>query len=409
MEMLTGYGVPFKTTQAEPGQYYKNLNTNDVYKCVGKHTVSATAVRDNGTCEYIWELAFTDPGRNRVSICANPELFDEFYEPVRFPKKIELQLPNVDFNTNGLGYVIYGGGIWFTADGNTVYISTDGITWEEHTVNITMGYTARVYANGVWLNVANSNKLYYSTDRCKTWTACSIDTTSPINELKHCNGHWYARSAGAQATYHSTDGKTWTKMSLPAVSGNYVYANGVYMVGDQTAQCKLYKSVDGLNFTEVTNVPSELAYGKAMYYFNGVWLACDGRSKKTGYSTDNGDTWAVIENCPVYNAMTQFGHRLISANITTGKTYVSEDGVTWNELNGLSSKVVNNIYVMGNVCVCSTSGDTFYYSLDLDTWYEGTIPGGAKSFNSRGSDGKVLMFNIRDRANNNKIMYAKMF
>lgn len=63
MELLTGYGPPLKTVIGNPGQCYKDLNTNDIYKCVTKQSVSRTAVRDKGQYECKWKLEIKDSER----------------------------------------------------------------------------------------------------------------------------------------------------------------------------------------------------------------------------------------------------------------------------------------------------------------------------------------------------------
>ena len=86
--------------------------------------------------------------------------------PMGFPDKMDLVYPNISLNSYALSTAIFGDGIWFTGAGNDVYISYDGFTWSHFTVDVSLGYVARAYANGVWVNGdTETGALYYSTDR----------------------------------------------------------------------------------------------------------------------------------------------------------------------------------------------------------------------------------------------------
>lgn len=54
MELLTGSGPPFSSTPGQPDQYYKNLDTGDIYKCY--QIIDCQTPHFDQAAEYRWKL-----------------------------------------------------------------------------------------------------------------------------------------------------------------------------------------------------------------------------------------------------------------------------------------------------------------------------------------------------------------
>ena len=312
-------------------------------------------------------------------------------EQAKFPHKMNFENLNVAIDTSG---IVYGEDMWVAGGvSSDKYTSFDGITWTKLTTNIGMGHTARLCANGVWVNNDANGKLYYSIDRCQTWQACDIDATAYINVVRHANGHWYARDIQNSITHHSVDGKTWEALTLTSVSGNFLYTGGMYIAIDST-NYKVWKSTDGVEFVEMSGFPSEMQYGKTVYYHLGKWLCFDSRSGKFAYSEDGGNTWTLLENSPVYSSILKFKHQLIG--VGGNNYYVSNDGLNWNLIEGLSQKNISNLNVLDDIVLGVTTGKTIYWSLDLNTWYQGELPEGYTRCNGAYRGDNTLLLLVRD-------------
>lgn len=335
--------------------------------------------------------------------------------PMGFPDKMDLVYPNISLNSYALSTAIFGDGIWFTGAGNDVYISYDGFTWSHFTVDVSLGYVARAYANGVWVNGdTETGALYYSTDRCRTWTKCTIGTTKNINSVQHCNGHWYARCASESKTYHSIDGKNFEAMTFTSVTGNVYYTNGVYMVGDvYGADFAVYKSTDGVSFTKITNFPSEITHPSLQTYFNGIWIVRDVMSKAVCYSTDGGSTWSMFSEISSINSISSFGGKAIMIHGNGLNFSISEDGLVWENITSnlpidTSITKISEFSASDNMLIIITDSNVFYYTLDLNTWYSKTIPDDFTSLIDVIYGGNTVMLNMLTSSKARNIMCAKI-
>lgn len=324
--------------------------------------------------------------------------------PAKFPYKMNFENLNVAVDTNG---VVYGEDMWVAGGVNAdKYTSFDGLTWTKLSTNIVMGHTTRLCVNGMWINNDKNGKLYYSVDRCQTWEPCDLDTTAFITTVQYCNGHWYARDLNNEIMHHSLDGKVFEPLTLFSVAGTFKYINGTYIAHDPV-NYKVWKSTDGINFEEMSGFPSGMIYGKTLTSHLGTLLCCDSRAQKYAYSADEGNTWTLLENSPVYSAIYNFKHQLIGYG--GNNYYISNDGLNWNLIDSLSQKNINNLYVLDDIVLGVTTGKTIYWSLDLNTWYQGELPEGYTRCNGAFRGDNTLLLLVRDTNSKFSLIGTKIY
>ena len=298
--------------------------------------------------------------------------------------------------------------------------STDGKTWTAMTgLNVNKDYYGVAYGNGRFVCVGEDGA-YYSTDG-KTWTACTNlkDSTekviftnigfiisresvsfksldgdiwdevyingalgnSELRDIVYANGKYVI--VGTDGAYYSTDGKTWTAMTGLNVNKDYygvTYGNGRFIcVGEDGA----YYSTDGKTWTLVTGLEININYVyKSVTYNNGYFVIVgkdtDGQSSTfeqyalVCYSSD-GVTWESVRFGYRYplEGVSYVNDRFISVGSNSGVFY-SLDGISWEPMTGIS--VNHTIYdvAYGNGHYVCSGFKYIYYSLDGETWVQGS-------------------------------------
>ena len=191
-----------------------------------------------------------------------------------------------------------------------VITSTDGLTWTNRTLvtgrsNTTSGVTANngfIYAFYNNLNVANT--LYRSTDGV-TWTGFNSPVTGQTGwNLSALNNLLFAtKISDATKTIYisSNQGSTWssavgtgTTLSFSIVPT--LYANGVYIYNDVN-YTNYYTSTNGYNWTSRTRVNSIYQMNTIANKF--VGSNADGSRL---YESINGVTWTLTDTIPALNS-----------------------------------------------------------------------------------------------------------
>ncbi len=136
----------------------------------------------------------------------------------------ETNLDSVNF-VNGLflAGVYYSGGVY-----KYFYRSTDGVTWEAETSDLTMIQGAVVgfaYGNGVYLVLGSDSSLFRSTDGV-TWSSVDIiDSTATYADLAFDGDSFFLLKADG-SLYKTGDGGSWSIYApLPTCGGTYTYTS----------------------------------------------------------------------------------------------------------------------------------------------------------------------------------------
>ena len=204
--------------------------------------------------------------------------------------------PNL-VSPNPLYNIIFADGKFVAVGYKTVMYSTNGDTWT--TVKATVfssAYLSKIaYGNGIFV-VCDGSYSYTSTDLTH-WEAKTYIGTTSIRTLAYGNGRFIVTgNVGFCAS--SEDGQTWTKLNtnLGNVSADRgVYGNGKFVIWTNG---KIYTSVDGANWTEITITPptvgylyvNDLVYSKSRFVWIGYHLSNGVKTYLVATSFD-GEVW----------------------------------------------------------------------------------------------------------------------
>jgi hypothetical protein len=266
---------------------------------------------------------------------------------------------------------------------NLRYSDDSGATWA--TVTMPYAYATRKYNGSYWLGlVVNgtsvgkstdghtytnygtiANKAWYILDwmpNVNLWVAASYDGsiyTSP-------NGvAWTSRtpSVASKTLFHSAygaglmvigirnanfvmtspDGITWTSRTIPYTIGDVgdvIWTGQAFIMGAQTSQTHVARSVDGITWTQVTGVPAGAKWNMATNGTGTVVISNDSSPSAT-VSTDHGLTWAN-KTLPAaqrwgVTGVAYNGTKFVMGSYANANWAQSTDGITWTSLTGSSA------------------------------------------------------------------------
>ncbi len=157
---------------------------------------------------------------------------------------------NRTFNNElDLSDISYGDGQFVAVGGadNVIITSSDGITWEQHSVDSPVVSVA--YGNGVYIATVLYGGILFTSPDGSTWTKQSVGENIGLSDVAYINGRFVAvgmykydevqdplqavyKSYGILAT--STDGVNWStqkyEYGLHSMLGSVSYQNGQYVI-----------------------------------------------------------------------------------------------------------------------------------------------------------------------------------
>jgi hypothetical protein len=251
-----------------------------------------------------------------------------------------------------------GGGLWVSQDtANNIATSEDGILWTDRGANSACSFTNPWIAYGKingasgFLMSQNGNPAVYitSTDGI-TWSTISTAAVpaNPVSAWSQSLGLWVmAGNAGAISTSPTALANTWTARTTPAgwVSGSggakRIVWNGSLFVVLPTAfpggYTKCLSSPDGVNWTERNLGTNQIWVGLAYSAIEGLWMAV-ADSGAVVKSVD-GLTWTIVTNMPGTGApgygvkdLAVLGSLWVAPTrfaANGGITYSTDAGATW--------------------------------------------------------------------------------
>ena len=276
-------------------------------------------------------------------------------------------------NTPPIGlvsFIIYGGDRfvakgWALGSTHIEYSSDGGKNWSNAFLGEMMGGTlvscdSIVYGKDKFVASARiddgavvSNKIAYSTDGCITWTGVA----SPIGNceqlwIEYCNEKFFAIGYNPLVPVkmaYSTDGMNWTPIAQNPFFNkcgdihNITYGNGkflvmggtIHTVGDYRPENFLAYSVDGINWTEITN-PLGSKYTLDITFGNGIFVISGSDTSgypggpytngKIAYSVDC-ITWVTVDTSTLFGTNEIFpiayGNGKFIVGGTNGKMAIS--------------------------------------------------------------------------------------
>ena len=171
------------------------------------------------------------------------------------------------------------------------YWSTNGITWNTITSNVSGSWYSLVFGNGVFVMTGDNNQAY-STDNGNSWTVVASPLSGSWRSVAFGNGVFVMTQTNNQA-YSTDNGKTWTPVASHIIGLGFfnavAFGNGVFIIVSTNLQ--YYSTDNGQTWTSVAS-PLSGAWG-GITFMNGVFVMV-GQSGVTAYSTDNGLTWTLV-------------------------------------------------------------------------------------------------------------------
>jgi Secretion system C-terminal sorting domain len=286
--------------------------------------------------------------------------------------------------------VIYGNGFYLlTSTYPTLfYRSTDGINWSRESgasldsiaaIYLYQG-TFMAYGNGVFVLVANSGRLFSSSDGLN-WTSHPTGTTANFGNVEYIDSQFCA--VGDSATLlTSPDGMTWTRRSIGIGSPvdtytDIFYGNNIFVINayyqNLNGNNVVYRSTTGLAGTWTADTISPIAanpirFLRGYFYRMGPHTAISYDAQtwfELSYqdSLSAGGTDAFTDGSRVY---------LLSANYLTAPpgiiTYSEPDGKTFNDtaeifINAWHGAFLNGQYFVWSENGLTESGDGLHYHL----------------------------------------------
>ena len=291
----------------------------------------------------------------------------------------------ININTvtaNNKFFASIGGG----TSAGAVYMSSDGINWQA--TSITSGVTLLfdvIYFKGLYVALT-SNTLYWSSNGI-SWTQ---GATLTVVGMLVTNDSVIVCSTTNGLKY-STDGKTWNSCTssgtaIPSTYGYLEFADGVfiYVAGSyQNTSASIYRSTNGQTFTPVAaaTMSTVNTYGRGVGYVasKGTWYALitnsSDASPKICISTDKGVSWTSMSYSGIVNNsgssgrvdLMTVGNRVYVNNTDLKVCVLSVAGLVPTVLSTrapkMQAKYIDGIYLMGDLYNLFISCDGVNFSI----------------------------------------------
>lgn len=232
-----------------------------------------------------------------------------------------------------------------------IQTSTNGTNWTLQISKTTKDLNRVEYLGGQFIAVGKNGTILTSVNG-KDWTVRTSGTTNELKGIAYGGGQYVViggDSSLGSVVLVSADGASW----ISAASGSLVrfdavaYGDGTFIA--LTKNGAAYRSTDGTNWTQATDLHRFAKYPTDMIYAAGKFVAVGG-SGEVYLSSDKGDSWTIAEIAfDRYNRGIAYSNGNFIAVGELGNIIASADGgITWYsqpsglELNSQSSD--NDMY-----------------------------------------------------------------
>nr|DAH29194.1 MAG TPA: Fibronectin type III domain-containing protein, glycosyl hydrolase, 7-fold beta-propeller [Caudoviricetes sp.] len=250
------------------------------------------------------------------------------------------------------------------------------------------------YGNGVYVAVAASGEMAYSTDEGETWTAAE----SPAEgagwfSVCYGGGKFVAVACDSAIAAYSADGKTWTKADLPVSAyWNSVCYGGGYFVA--AAHDYFARSEDGIHWggsggNSGMSVTDDGSGNLDVTQFSGtctdggngeITMEADGGAV---YASDDGAGNVVLVNAGSSGAVSFPGTwysicygagMFVAVANSSADAAISSDGLSWTRCTLPEFGCWNAVCCGDGIFVAVQTGKICAYSSDGMTWYSRNMP-----------------------------------
>lgn len=197
------------------------------------------------------------------------------------------------------GSVAFGNDTFVILDGVRIFSSTDGTEWTLRVELDDSFFLSEIFFDGTQFYLLDDDKRAWRSEDAVTWTQTETNIES-FRTLRRLNDRWVAGQNTGSIT-HSIDGLNWTSHPIPGASSvkDIAYGDGLYVAAAFTEN--VFTSPDLENWTARSVANSNVSSYVNVEFGNGRFMA--------------------------------FGSFEVPA--------LSEDGITWTQLNS-TSKIVSN-------------------------------------------------------------------
>ena len=324
-------------------------------------------------------------------------------------------------------FVVIGDGTFTDSPNALILTSPDGKIWTGRSASVTKNEFSLVeYGNGMF--VAVSNSVFTSTDGV-SWTKSASLSEALFQGITYGNGMFVAVGQTLRerqddpVVYTSPNGVDWTQRIVPVVDGTLYrvsYGNstfvavGAYVENHVANKPIVLTSPDGVVWTERAFTGTAVLLN-TVYYGNGTFVAAGLNSGKAAvaFTSSDGVKWTERRSLPLLdefdvtaygnNTFVGFGSLYRSPPFFYTWIFTSPDGVRWTrqyEFNGLST--IRSIKFARETFVAATWQEIFTSSDGID-WTSRWLPArslclhpinaityGNKSFVGVGCEGSIL-------------------
>jgi hypothetical protein len=245
-----------------------------------------------------------------------------------------------------------------------IITSPDGLTWTDRVPDTSVGdLWAVVWGGGQFVAVGESGltepPILTSPDGI-TWTSRPSPAIGLILRSIAFGAGRYVACDGFNNTYiHSTDGITWTSSTIPGATNGInriVFANGLFIAVSTSTGGIIYKSTDGLTWTQqnlgLTGSLRAITWTGSLYVIGGtggvVVRSSDGSSWTS--ASIAGASTAIV------TSMSWTGAIIVAGGSQANTVYVSENAVTWTTVNATTVNNFINQFIGGTSAYSATRG-----------------------------------------------------
>lgn len=320
---------------------------------------------------------------------------------------------------NGVSYLAFG-----EANGKPVYIamastaasnyySNDGITWNSISTSLYGSKSGLVYQSGEFFVIIGPNTLYRSSDGI-TWTKSGSLPSRRSWSALASNGSNMLVAIDYGTNYYATssDGSTWALRSTPQMYSTFsdyiFYCNDRFFV--ELSDHSIFYTDNTLEPGKISRIDSESEIIKSMVYAGSNYVALSGGKV---YRSSDLSTWASVD-LPTFSVFSDvaFGNGKFVALMDKGsgigdggtdnnKVLYSSDGATWawatlpeSVLDNFLHKYAFMSFVNDRFVAFTNNSPIGAYSFDGATWTKFETPSALNIDKIVYGDGKFIFADV---------------
>ncbi len=314
---------------------------------------------------------------------------------------------------NDLWDVAYGNGVFVALGGNRVFVSSDGLAWNEYHPTAGFYSSSITFGNGIFVAIDNASDSVFTSPDGINWTEVALPSATNITDISYGGGlfvmvgysgavltspdatTWTLETSGTaqtlrQATYKDTgsglyvvvgaygtvltspDGHTWTVQSS-GISQTLMTvgygSNGFVTSGGNSSSDAghVWTSSNGVAWTEQSSPAYEWFFDTL--YADGKYFLVGGKIITSTNATD----WSIVHGGTGWDIWSvAYGNGVYAAGTLTGEIIVSSNGIRWTQ-----PTAYPDVTIIVDMAYCPTNqrfigairdGTLLYSDDNGDTW-----------------------------------------